>query len=184
MHPLFLDGVLSGDLTRRMYIPGAHGHALRYATSAYHALDTYPGIYLNVYCRKEYPTSGIQVSASTWAGFGLTPEEYGRICEQVRLYLGDSKASLDYGMMVDLLHNPTQDRDRPMSVMNTKRTDFSNGQRRFTRSERAPEVVLEWVKPIEDNISPIWSKFGHLDIPIPRCIMEVGWSKECQRRVG
>ncbi len=95
MHPLFLDGVLSGELTRNMY--STKGDQLRSAVSRYHTLDNYPGIYLNIFCRKQYPSRGnTQGGASPWAGFGFTPREYDRICEKIRLYLGSTNDSVEY----------------------------------------------------------------------------------------
>jgi hypothetical protein len=186
MHPLFVDGVLSGELTRKLYKMGTEGHQMRAVVSKYHDLDNYPGIYLNAFCRREYPTGGNtqQVSASPWAGFGLTPEEYGHVCERIRLYLGDGKASLDYAKEVDMLHNPMQDRDRALSTTNPVGIDYPSGRRRYTKGERAPEIILEWVRAIEDNVFSLWHNYGHGDIPLPRCIMEVGWGKECRRRAA
>ncbi len=68
--------------------------------------------------------------------------------------------------------------------MNPHGIDYPNGQRRYCKGGRLPEVNLEWVRVIEDKIFDLWYKYGHQDIPIPRCITEVGWGKECQRRAA
>lgn len=71
MHPLFLDRVLWGDLTRNLFSRSAKGDELRAVVSNHHTLDNFPGIYLNVYCRREH-TGQNAVSISPWAGYGLT----------------------------------------------------------------------------------------------------------------
>lgn len=183
MHPLFLDGVLSGELTRKLY--STEGHQLRSVVSRYHSLDNYPGIYLNVYSRKPYPAAeNTQVSASPWAGFGFTPREYEQICNKIRLYLGESSDSVEYARHIDCVHNPTKDRDRELNWDNPNGIDYSLGQRRYTRSMRGPEIILEWVEVIEINILLLRDALGHEDTPIARCITEVGWGRQCQQRAS
>jgi hypothetical protein len=66
---------------------------MKAAIARYHTLDHFPGVYVNILYRAEFPTSpNWTIKAGEWAGYGLKLCELKLVCERMTWYLdgGDS----------------------------------------------------------------------------------------------
>lgn len=182
MHPLFLDAILAGKVTERKH----DNVRTRDTFEQYHALNNFPGIYLNVLCRTANPTAAnAALNASQWAGHNLKPSELMKVCESMRFYLriGDDKAD-KYAARVDAVYGQMHDKDRPKSSHIPDGIDYKAGERRYGRSEEARRIVRSWADAIEARITPLKSSYTLWRTPLSKCFHEVGWGRNYQSRAS
>jgi hypothetical protein len=182
MHPLFIDAILAGEVTKRRH----ESVGMKAAIARYHTLDNFPGVYVNILCRAEYPTSTkVSVKAGQWAGYSLKPCELRIVCNGIRRYLeGGNDAADRYAARVDAVYGHMHDNDRPKSSTVPDGIDYTAGQRRYGRSEDARKTACLWVEGIEVRLAPLESDARRWKLPLQQCFQEVGWGRNCQSRAS
>ena len=112
-----------------------------------------------------------------------TRRENQHVCDKIQLYHGKGQDSVVYALRGDVVQNPLYNSDRPISTKTQQGIEYFEGERRYVRTDRAPEITLEWIEGIKSILS-LSKTHGHEDISIPRAMTGVGWGNECQRRAS
>lgn len=168
MHPMLVEALIRGDITRRLYEDDP------LFSDAIHSaeLDEWPGTYINILCRRQRP-QGPQGGQhrpdnshlSPWPGYGLCVSELEGVLQDCALYLrvGDPASDILAENVDSFFCEDKSARSETAERLN----------RRFLFSDRSVEVITEWIEAVRTQI--MQPAGNHLaGRPMQRCFYEIG----------
>ncbi|KAL9106060.1 MAG: hypothetical protein Q9227_008846 [Pyrenula ochraceoflavens] len=151
--------------------------------SANHKLTHTPGIYLNIISRARFCNGQRQEKP----GYGLTWRQFATVVENVEKYIEESEEGKRQRKAVDRAMPAYTSEHRP------DESEYDEGRGRYLTSimGKDKEKVEEWVEAARKTwLAPGQAIFDQnssdprLDIPMKRCLQEIGWSIRCAVRAA
>lgn len=167
MHPMLVEALIRGDITKRLYEDEAFATAMTTAE-----LDDGPGTYINILCRRKYMLGGRQgldgSNKSQWPGYGLSVPELKSVLQDCLDYVRwNDSTTHDLAAKIDDV------------VRDDSATKSITTRRRFVDTGRSVTVIKDWVNAVRQQI--VVPAEQHLpDQPLQRCFYEIGICDNCK----